>query len=141
MRTSSQKSAQARAAPAPAATAPRAPQIAPARPVTSAARIRLMRSIRASTTVSRFLVARIRILFCRSALVRLRHAHQRLDGGAETEEEAEVHDPVCVELAIQKVAGAPADHEIQGDLDSQRPGHSRRAPHLFAIRVDGAAFV
>src|SRR5689334_9272574 len=101
MRTSSQKSAQARAAPAPA-------QIAPARPVTSAARIRLMRSIRASTAVSCLVV-----LFRSRALVRLRHAHQRLDGGAETEEEAEVHDPVCVELAIQEVAGAAADHQIE----------------------------
>ena len=87
-------------APAPAASAPRAPQSTPARrgeqrrqdqvDALNSRQHRRLRFVRRSRGRPREL-----------ALVRLHDAHERLDGGAETEEESEVHDPVCVELAVE----------------------------------------
>ena len=49
----------------------------------------------------------------------------------------------CVfELAVE--AGSPpevADPETEGDLDAEGAGRTRRAPQIFAVVVDGAAFV
>src|SRR3954471_4884801 len=109
MRTSSQKSAQASPAPTPAAIAPRAPHRSPARHVISAPRSRLMRSIRASTAASA--VAARTAVAVDVAPVCLHHAHDPLDGGAQSEKQPEVHDPVCVELAIEEVAAVAADQE------------------------------
>ena len=97
-----------------------------------------MRSIRASTTAS---VLVRPIVGLDLALVLLHDSHHPLDGGAQSEEQSEVHDPVCVELAIQKVPDTAPEHEAENYLDSEGPGAARRAPEFFAIRVDGAAFV
>jgi len=74
-------------------------------------------------------------------LVLLHDPHDPLDGGAESEEQTEVHDPVCVELAIQEVTDTAPEHEAEDYLDSEGPGAARRTPEFFAVRVDGAAFV
>jgi len=99
--------------------------------------MRLVRSIRASTAASPLVAVAVSDL----APVRLRHAHDSLDGGAETEEETEVHDPVCVEFPVEVVASAAADEKTEADLDSEARGLTRRAPQLFVVLVDGAAFV
>ena len=97
-----------------------------------------MRSIRASTTAS---VLVRPIVGLDLALVLLHDSHHPLDGGAQSEEQSEVHDPVCVELAIEEVAGTAPDHKTEIYLDSEGAGGGRRTPEFFAIRVDGAAFV
>src|SRR4051812_28006711 len=138
MRTSSQKSAHARPAPTPAATAPRAPHKIPARHVINAPRIRLMRSIRASTAASA--VAARTAVAVALALVSVHHAHDPFEGGPQPKKHPEVHDPVCVEFAMEGGAAVAADHETESYLDSEGARDTRRAPHFFAIRVDGAAF-
>src|SRR5687767_1455142 len=99
-RTSRKKSTQASTAPTPAATAPLLPHSSAARPVTATASARFTRSIRPTTVASLLVVFTwLRLLglrvFCRGlALVRVRDPEDPLDGGADTEEQTEVHDPV-----------------------------------------------
>ena len=97
------------------------PTARPPGTVSSAARIRLVRSIRASTAASG-LPPVFWSSVANSRLYALHDAHDALDGGAESEEEPEVHDPVCVELAVEEVAAAAADHETESYLDSEGAG-------------------
>ena len=136
-RTSTQKSTQASSAPTPAATAP---LVAPEQRGQAgdrdarATRFDALNSSRPPLPPGWSSWRRFVVFVSRGfALVRRCVTRQeRLDGGADSEEQTEVHDPVCVRICGRgSIRRRPPMTMAQGNLDSERAGRCRRRATFF----------